>query len=325
MSDQALKLFEALADVDEELLERCNRRRRQKNAMVCRRALKYGKTMAACVCLIVVGALSWGGYRLITDSYGNGNESAQALDTDQKELSGSSVSMSTAERGTEEIDIAAGADTAAAADSASPETSPDAAEPEIIQELMNGLEPELNGNREDSSNSHSDGMVSGSGMSEKETAGDTGDSGDPAENTEEKKTAEDAITDSRKEILWETACALEPFADYLPAAIPAGYEPLTARQSSMPDQWNNVIFKWSNGENFFYLNMTAGAAKTKEEIERSDGLYEYLAEEFRKELIPEPLNGMLLFILYYPDGMKIEFGGYITADEMWDIVESISK
>lgn len=53
---------------------------------------------------------------------------------------------------------------------------------------------------------------------------------------------------------------------------------------------------------------------------------EYVAEDFQRDWMPDsPAGEPLAFTLYYADGMRIDFQGYITADEMWEVVESMKK
>lgn len=159
------------------------------------------------------------------------------------------------------------------------------------------------------------------------TSSGSGNAAEKVDKMADLREQENALTDSREVISWEEACGLSPFGNYLPAVLPAGYQPFSARRSAVPDQVNEVIFKWSDGENIFYMSMTQGEAVTKEDLELRDGLYEYLAEDFGRELIPDsqPAGDPISFTLYYTDGMRIVFSGDITADEMWDVVESISK
>lgn len=313
MSDQAMKLFEALSDVDEELLERCNH---EKNNQIAYMPLwKYKRAMTACLCLLVVGALSWSGYQLMDGrkgSSGSGSESAAPA-----QIQDMAVPMDTAAGASEEDLVAGGENT-------SQITSPEEAEAEGVGDLQNQIN---NG-----SGSSAGGPLSDSGgINDSERLipdGITSEKQELQKEMTQKETAHDFL-DSREEIPWDMACATEPFGSYLPTVIPAGYEPFFARQSSMPDEWNNMIFEWENGEQIISLNMTVGEAKDNDEIkadiEKSDGLYQYPAKDFKKEMIPEPLEGRIMFTLYYSDGMRIDFAGSITEDEMWELVESIPK
>lgn len=332
MSDQARKLFEALSGVDEELLERCNCEKTGK--IVYMSSLwKYRKTMAACACLLAVGALSFGGYQLLGERTGSSGSGSDL--TAPAQISDMATPMETRAG-------AASGDVEAASQVTEPEeaktegtgsvqsqvTADEGAENDAIRNNA-GKFSELKDNDVTSSVGES---LSGSG--DRSSAIDNLQNSMLHNGTAEKSDAqmdkEMASTDSRGEIPWNTACKAEPFGNYIPTVIPAGYEPLSARQSSMPNEWNNMIFKWGNGEQTLCLNMTVGEAKTKgeikAEIEKSDGLYQYPAEDFRKEMIPESMvDGKIAFTLYYSDGMRIDFSGSITEDEMWELVKSISK
>lgn len=332
MSDQAMKLFEALSGVDEELLERCNDQKvNRKNITVHRWFWRYGRTMAACICLIVVGAAAWSGYRLVMGSWGSANSSGsgQSMNTSPAELSDMAQSVAVMDEGSDGYRNTGSDDTTAEVSMGSTtETAGEGAR----QEVGTGrIESEM----ENTAAVEAATQTPGQSQMEANKTNDTGSSGDSydshAESTIAERMAEllkreSALSDSRQMISWGEACSLEPFAGYLPTALPAGYEAFSARQSALPDEWNNVIFKWSDGEHILSLNMTQGEVMTREEIDRRDGVNEYPAEEIRKELISgAQLDGHIYFTLYYADGMRIDFDGYITVDEMWEIVESVSK
>lgn len=330
MSDQAMKLFEALSGVDEELLERCNQKENGKSVTVYRLFGKYGRAMAACVCLIVVGAAAWSGYRLITGSGGENlsgsyNQAAEM----PAELSDMAQSFDIADAGTakgyeearaENTTAVEGMESAGGADTIEAEAESDvalgaagpAAEQQTSQSAVESAK---------TSDTASPGTVPDS-----YTGNDISEIDNMTKRMSELLKKESELVDSREAVPWEEACSLEPFAGYLPTYLPAGYQAFSARQSALPDEWNNVIFKWSDGEYILSLSMTQGEVMTREEIDKRDGLNEYLAEEIRKELISgAQLDGHIYFTLYYADGMRIDFDGYVTVDEMWELVESVSK
>ena len=88
----ALRLMEALSAAEEELLEHAQGETGNSGKGRKRRNLwQYGRAWAAAVCLLAVGALSWGGISLMNmrmgsadgDSSGNayeGGQQAQALE-----------------------------------------------------------------------------------------------------------------------------------------------------------------------------------------------------------------------------------------------------
>lgn len=325
MSDQAMKLFEALSDVDEELLERCNRKENKKPGAVQRIAWRYGKAMAACFCLVVVGAAAWAGYRLVTAPYGASDPGSMqnafpAALADGRQSAGESGGENTSGASPESqasfVTEGTGMESASVADAAASGSNEGTAQP--IQDIQSPATVPYMQEQEDA-------LVSGSGKTESCQINDT-----EGDNYRDTKLAdlldkENAITDSRQLLLWEEACVTEPFNGYMPAFVPEGYAALSARKSFNPDIWNNMIFKWSDGEHILYLDMTLGEPMTKKDLENCDGLYEYIAEEFEREMVPEPIDGQISFTLYYPDGMRIVFGGYLTADEMWEVSDSVLK
>jgi len=335
MSRQAGRLFEALSGVDEELLERCNREEKRKNRIVYRLFGKYGKAMAACVCLIVAGAAAWSGYRFVTGPCGS--TGAADLNNAPAELSDMAQSVWTAdsgggeagpEDGTDGSHMDAAGGTAGGGNGSGTEMDEIQADASSMaaaaEDATSEKEPIQNMQSQQSADKQET-MLSPENSSGSHTDGGTGEGDNIAEEMAEMLEKEKEITDSRMIVSWEEAIALEPFAGYIPTSLPAGYEPLSARRSAFPDSWNNMIFKWSDGEQILWLNMTVGEEMTREDIERQDGLNGFLAGEFRRELIPEPVDGRISFTLYYEDGMRIDFEGYLTADEMWAVVESVLK
>ncbi len=340
MSDQAMKLFEALSHVDEELLERCDQEISRKGAVKYRLAGRHVRAVAACISLVVVGAAAWSGYRLVTGPCGASEGQSPAVLSDMAEpaaVAERNADEEYAERQPESgmsgggMGSAAGAaqDIGAAENAAAGGRTESAFMPSVEEALPEAGQTPVLGAQSQMTADKADGTSSQGGR--QESSSYAGNPAVEAEDLEEKLAEqyrmESEILDSRQMIPWEEACGMEPFSAYLPTALPTGYGALCARRSSHPDQWDNLIFKWSNGEDILSLDMTLGEVMTREDIERRDSLNEYLAEGFRKEMIPElqPAGEPVSFTLYYGDGMKIGFTGTVTADEMWEVVESVLK
>ncbi|MCM1542362.1 MAG: hypothetical protein NC121_14025 [Blautia sp.] len=325
MSEQAVKIFEALSDVDEELLERCNQEADQKTGALYRLYRKYGKAMAACLCLMAVGAAAWGGYRLTADKYQSGQGLNGAAD-----LAASSMAAADCgaleENGEAEWEAGTAGGEAALADGITTEAVPAPAAGAASAEAADLQMEQSASSQTEAGKIHDLESPDSSGGTDTVGAASQEVSLSQADKYAQLRGQENALLDSRGEISWEEACTTEPFSSYLPTVLPAGYEAFSARRSAFPEQWDNLIFKWTDGGQIFYLNMTQGETVTREDIERRDGLNEYVAEDFRKELMPDPPAGEpLSFTLYYADGMRIDFNGYVTADEMWAVVESIDR
>jgi len=319
MSEKAMKLFEALSGVDPELLERCGgtslEKKKKVKGMIFQR---YGRAMAACICLLAVGALSWGGYRLVWGPCGSadsGNGTAAAQNQTAVNLSDMEVSAAP--------DMAGGAGDSYQA--------PEAPSQESVKEYEGNQDTLTFGE------TSSDKAESGSRapiqdyVSELQipmtSAGNTaeaaGAAGIEAQRESEAK-KETVITDSRREIEWEQACALEPFSGYFPTVIPEGYQPFSARRSALPQEWNEVLFQWSSGNQRLYLEMSVVDAKRKESATWSQPENYYSAEEFTRELIPEPSeDGEIRFTVYYPDGVELLFAGSVSRDEFWEMYLSV--
>lgn len=323
MSDQAIKIFKALSDVDEELLERCNQESVRKNGTVYRLFQRYGRAMAAGICLMVVGAVSWGGYLL-----GAKNAAADSSNGAPAELSQMAQSMVAAD-GEADYGAMTTGSTGEEAAAGVAESALDGAGSSAVSNKKFSEETETekgtDGIRTEATSVSGElsmpiGSANQQAMQEQQNQMS-------ADKIDRLKESELALSDSREAISWEEACATEPFNRYLPTVLPADYAAFSARRSSSPDSWDNIIFKWTDGEHILWLNMTQGEVVTREDIERRDGLNEYVAEDFRKELIPAvyPAEDPITFTLYYADGMRIDFSGYITAEEMWEVVESVKK
>lgn len=331
MSDQAIRLFEALSGVDEELLERSNRKAGGKATNVRRLFWRNGRAMAACICLIVVGAAAWSGYRLVTgpcgadssqfnqapgEFYGMAKDVAEwgwgaAGGTETNDVSALEPAAGTTEN---ELKAEIAPDGNAAGVGTMDDVSTAAAEQEAMQDMQCQVSASMTYSTECQGSS-----------SDMQSAGKTDETDRFRENMLGLYEKENGLTDSRQEVSWEEASAVQPFAAYVPSVLPGEYDPLSVRRSVDIDAWDNMIFIWSNGEEIFTLNMTQGQALTEEEIEKRDGLYQYPAESFREDMIPEPLDGRITFTLYYADGMQIDFAGCVTAGEMWEVVESVGK
>lgn len=82
----ALRIMEALSSVDQELLERCDisevKEKKSTTRKVTRMSVLWARTAAACLALIAVGALSWNGLRSMNrnSTGGSSYDGAVALD-----------------------------------------------------------------------------------------------------------------------------------------------------------------------------------------------------------------------------------------------------
>ncbi len=308
MSEQACKLFEALLGVDAELLERSERGKKSKTALS---GLKYGRAAAACLCVLLSGAAVWGGYRMAGGTGSGADENAAVQLADMAIPVESSEMEQTKERQSQTSADSAGSlqEEGIAQNSSAIAGTP-------MQEGWKSPKEDMDNGALTQDNASSD------------SVGAQGAVGASKEG--KKESAANGVGVAGKEIPWEEACATEPFCRYLPSVLPAGYEPLTARRSAMPEQWNNMVFVWGDGERKLSLSMTweepLEVDEIRRRIESQDGLNQYAAEDFTKEALEAfvPESETVAFTLYYSDGMIIDFQGEINADEMWDLVSSVS-
>lgn len=119
----AMRLFEALSSVDEELLERCDERTKVVPLW------KYTKVMAACACFVVLGLVTWTGSRMLLIQNDASSENAAPASINQMDTITEGAMEEAADAAEDvETDSANDADGAVMMDEAEAEAAPAEAE-----------------------------------------------------------------------------------------------------------------------------------------------------------------------------------------------------
>ncbi len=84
----AMRIFEALSGVDEQLLERCQGKDIPSQNKKPQGLWYYGKVMAACFCLVIIGSALWAGGNLLFSSTGMSKDTAVESEQNKSDLEG---------------------------------------------------------------------------------------------------------------------------------------------------------------------------------------------------------------------------------------------
>lgn len=318
----ALRLMEALSGVDEDLLERCEGEDR-----ICLRPMRQiWRAAAAVLCLAVVGAAGWGGYRLahVADS-SSGGDGAQSIRVDE---------------GAEEMAAGGG-----------------------IEEDMCGVQGIPEGKQEEGAGVRSpeEGGTDSGGLQISDTRGQDAvtEAGKGMEESESLPEDEEACLElQHQKLTEEEARAMSLVGNYVPTALPEGYVFEEAR-SMMDTEEENLTLCWSRGMDYIMLSVekreelpdTMDVARRECYDER---LYqipygETVPEEYRdsfndpvfavEDLSLEVIESRMKsyddsgdtdtprgnFCVLYPDGVLVRFSGRGTAEEIWAMFRSMEE
>ncbi|MDE7354678.1 MAG: hypothetical protein K2O06_16745 [Acetatifactor sp.] len=227
----ALRLMEALSGADEELLERARGEAEKTGRMRAGKPLwQYGRAWAAVLCFLVVGAVSWGGLRLMTMRMGGSdNNSGNAYDAGQQ--------SQTPEKGPELSEGEAGAD--AGENGAAPQEAPCGFEG-FDQEKKreedgyqgDGQDAEGQRGNDQDEGSQSGNIQNGAGQSGNSQSGTGKLENDQQEVSRGPEAAEDAIGEletagcpaaPERQKLTEAQARESELGGYVPKVLPAGY------------------------------------------------------------------------------------------------------
>lgn len=323
----AMRLMEALSGVDQELLLRSESRRKPYWA--------YGSAVAACLALVVVGALSWFGLRTIWTSKGGADSSsaggnsydsspmladARSSDTAEPEADGGNYS-------TTAVAENAGADSIESTEDA---TKEDLADNETkMQDMESSKEYDEITNSTD---------------------------GQPEDNPMFSGSREDEVfadpRDSRKELSEEEARNTDIFGAHLPENLPAGYSFESARGSD-----SGIAVIWTRGRDSIMISVSfaepesAATVDVKKPESYDVRLYEipygetvpeeyrqvfndplFAAEDLSLEVVRSRMKSVRdagdtdtprgSFSVLYSDGVVLHFNGRGSADEIWEMFHS---
>lgn len=298
--ESALRIMEALSGVDEELLERCGQpesfdRQEKKMTKMSGKGYgfmhKYGSVCAACLCLAVLGTAWWKISQQKGGAFDNGAEAIRQEDTARAY---DVVSEEGTEAWQESLISGMSMEESAAAVKYMAEES---AQPEWLD--WNKLA-----------------ITESPAESREETDGDEQQSESIL--AVESLGAEDnqSVSEDRAaEISWEEACAVSVLGQYVPAELPEGYLPLTAKQNTGEEERDSLVLTWGNGEHILWLKLTETELDTS--VSYSANVPILKADEEWQGQIPEQADdGSIQFALLCRDGVLLEYKGWLTTDEI---------
>ena len=318
----ALRLMEALSGVDQELLMRSESRRKP--------YWTYGRAAAACLALVLVGALSWNGLRMIWMPKGGAGSSSAGGDG----YDSAPMIADVRSNDTDELETAGGyaiAEDAGAGDMGSMDdaTKEDLADNESqIQDMESRKEYDEIANSTDGQPEDNP-MVSDSREKEEVFA-------DPR--------------DPRQELSEEEARNTEVFGTYLPKNLPVGYIFKDARGND-----SGITATWTRGMDSIMISVSLVVPESAVtvDVEKPETYDVWLYEIPYSETVPEEyrqvFNDPLFaaddlslevvqsrmksirdagdtdtprgsFSVLYPDGVLLRFSGRGTADEIWKML-----
>lgn len=349
--EYAFLIMEALSGVEEDLLERCNEENTGKKARAEKHAArsrslpirKFAGAWAAVLCLAVAGAASWGGYlqmRNMEDGASRSGGSGSASQENSITGMGGATQGEYAEPG--------------AAEALPESTAAEDRAPEGKKEMYEVPGQECG---------QADGNAIPDFENLKNNCADKTDVSGGAEQPEE-RSEEDAVLEKEgclrlnaRNYTEEEAGKQEEFMGYIPDKLPEGYV-FESAYSNLDLEEQNLTICWSRGMDIIVLSLhrTESAVATVD-IDKPETYDERLYEipfgdtvpaEYREafndpvfawgDLNLEIIRSRMLayedsgdtavprgnFKVLYPDGMLLDFNGRGTAEEIWDMLCSIS-
>lgn len=332
--ERALRIMEALSGVDEELLERCQGAGVERAAdpgvetasdrtagpsvgtVINRFVWRHGRACAACLCLVILGAVFWGMERQVLKPYGSKDMSADSAAEYDMSIAGGVEPATGMPAGDAEEAGAEGTESAVEMQPSLP------GEEKILADVAEAMEPQwIDMQRymktEAEKHSETTDYRDSSAMPEiiqKESL--------EAERQEASSGTENGVMESKEEISWEQACSLEDVGAYIPDRIPAGYESISVRCNNAGEERNRVTLLWNNGEKNLWLNITETDWPADIRIDSEPPVF--TVEEDWKNLLPKPdEDGGIQFGLLFEDGVLVEYQGCLTEDEVFELFDSI--
>lgn len=336
--NSAMRIMDALSRVDEELLERCGQSGQSRNGHH-RPLWQQARAWAAVLCLAVVGAVSFGGYRLTQmggmDSGSSGGENA-------------SYALETVELDEEAVEEEEGM----AVDT----VQPNGAEVPMQTQapMQTPEENEFAGQRQESmTDAEKNGYQVEKGTKEM----DNGANAEAAQ--EEAKEDMDGCLPLQAQKLTEAeARSTEELGSYVPTVLPKGYG-FESASRNLDRQEENLTLCWSRGMDSILIGIekTDSAPDTVDiaKVETYDvRLYEIpygetVPEEYREafqdpvfaieDLSLEVIMSRVVsyqdrgdtdtprgnFRVLYPDGVLVRFNGRGMPEEIWEMFCSMGE
>lgn len=255
----AMRIFEALSSVDEELLER------SEEAPKVVPFWKYAKAMAACVCLVVLGAAAYAGSHMFSAK--NNTSSDCTVPEAAEQQSASMVKDTAGVDDTNTTDKAA----AVAEEAAEGMTAAEAA-PEEEQE-KNTLTENVQSDTDESDT----GRITDTQMAQ-EINGASAEKDELAENVQESGLVWDTADSfsSASESLDETAIrATEELGSYIPTELPSGYVYESGYRTGGAESAESISVLWKHGMDTIHISINR--------YEESEEMQERLADVSKPE------------------------------------------
>lgn len=213
---KAIRIFEALSGVDEELLTRS-----EEGAVKVLPLWRYSKVIAACFCLIVVGGLTWGASRV---SFQSEKSTDQVMPRSMEEI---------AEEITADVTDGAAQDDSGAGSGTGQYSMEGGSENNEGALLERDMQPETDD------------------FPVQQAAVECVEDKSAIANTES------ALADTRQRIEEKEAYATEGLGAYIPAVLPAGYAFESAYRKQNPDtgEYDSVSITWTKGMDSIFLTV----------------------------------------------------------------------
>lgn len=343
---KAMRLMEALSGVDGELLER------SEGVRTVIPFWRYGKQLAACFALVVMGACAIGVYS-VTGNNKNATGNAYSL---APQAMDKNMSMAGAGDGTD-ADMAPKEDYQQAAESFEKEPTMEngkAALEEQFMDASNSTQGQLN--RQDDLQMPQTESVTNAPQDNKHILADS-------------EKLESSPVDARAKITLQAAKEMERIGGYVPEKLPAGYQFESARGSSPANSYLDMSLCWCKGMDDIRLHITefyAVASMPKDVYETFQkriadpakpetydvSLYEipyadtvpreyyevfehpvFKESDFSLEMVEARMKSIPdagdtdtprgNFAVLYDSGILVEFSGRGSAEDIWEMFESI--
>ena len=305
----ALRIMEALSSVDQELLERCDISEAKEKKTV---SVFWMRTAAACAVLIVAGILSWNGLRVTHKDSSGGNGFSNG--TAEIGQATGSVAQQTVESGTEDISSAEAY----------------AEEGTVDTEIQDDAEKMVRSENREMQDLESDEQKLGSEI--------CADYANYSVNLTEQEARSEGV-----------------FGAYIPEEIPGGYTFEAARSST-----DGLNVTWTRGMDYIMIFLSAAQEENLETVdvvktETYDvRLYEipygetvpaeyrevfddplFAAEDLSLDVVSSRMKSVQdagdtdtprgNFSVLFPDGVVLRFNGRGTAEEIWNMLDSVLK
>lgn len=330
--EKAMRIFEALSDVDEELLVRSEEVGKHEAGVIS--FWRYSKVMAACFCLMVVGGLTWGASKVMRQS---------------EKSSDSAMPMSIAELA-EEITADVTGDSGGTENSNGQSSMSDGNENDVGMALDQNKQSETDAQKE---------------VNEREQGSSVEKPGADSIKQESLNTIVDteaALLNPSEKISEKEAYATEALGSYIPVTLPRGYvfEGAYRGQNEQTKEYTSLSITWSKGLDSIFLavekvepshialtdlskpetynvhlyEIPYGETVPQEYREAFDNPV-FLAEDLSLELITMRMKTVQDsgdtdtprgdFSVLYESGVLVRFNGDASPEEVWEMFQSVKQ